>query len=427
MKIFEVSKIKDYLEYLRFVLLHCVQFIWYDASLAVSSSNEKKVFANFNTGKLPLTNSELIKAIFMNPAYFGEEISGINKIKDRQINISESWDRMETLLNDPEFWAFVPHPNQYHSLMNDKVTEKYEETRIDVIFDFLVRKKFISQSSFINDEYSTFIAIEKWILEKIEGKENKRETMDECWNEIKKIFSYLQELYEDKENNGKLYNLLGVYIYISNLRKPDGTYYVSLKSNNVVYNVESDIYLEIFDFLCEVSQTPRDRRIVKVKKKLKDMIFGTCDVQKNIISIRCYGTDDDKITLSLLLFNILKLNQSDGAGNRFKFSEFAKNTWQREHIFATENEGVPVEPLYRQSILQGITQALEDFDDVKMLKENPYIKYWNFIERGDEFSFPNKDEDVWKGDFERKIKFLKASSEILLRYELLDNSKKLLI
>ena len=418
-EIFEKDEITEYYKYLQFVLLNCVQFIWYDASEAVQSSNEQKVFANFNTGKLPLTNAELIKAIFMNPANFGEVTSKENKIKDRQIIISEKWDAIETALHDSDFWAFVPHPNQYDFNLADRSAGKYDETRIDVIFDFLVRKNNIAQPYSSTDEYATFIAIDKWISDKLKGNENKRDIMDDCWNEVQRIFSSLRELFEDKSNAGKLYNLIGAYIYASNLRKDDGLFYTSVRSNNMVYMAKKDKYLEVFDFLNALSQAPRNRRVIQLNRKLKEMIFGNSEIGEFIRSIRYSDNDNDKISACLLVYNILKLNQSNGAGSRFNFLQFAKKTWQREHIFAAQNEGVLNNYLFRKAILEDLLAGIEHFNDEDGIKNNSYIKYHNYCDRGDESKFPEKSTDESIEAYINKnsdVKFLKEAHEMLLRY-----------
>lgn len=433
-EIFEKNVITEYYKYLQFVLLNCVQFIWYDASVAVQGSNEQKVFANFNTGKLPLTNAELIKAIFMNPANFGEVISKENKIKDRQITISEKWDAIETALHDSDFWAFVPHPNQYDFSIVDRSSGKYDETRIDVIFDFLVRKNNIAQPYSSTDEYATFIAIDKWISDKIKGKENKREIMDDCWNEVQRIFSSLRELFEDKSNAGKLYNLIGAYIYASNLRKDDGIFYTSVRSNNMVYMTKTDKYLEVFDFLNALSQAPRNRRIIQLYRKLKEMIFDTSEIGEFIRHIRYSDNDNDKISACLLVYNILKLNQSNGVGSRFNFLQFAKKTWQREHIFATQNEGVLKNDLFRKAILENLLVGIEHFNDEDGIKNNSYIKYHNYRDRGDELKFPEKSTDESIEAYINKnsdVRFIKEAEEMLLRYhyikkaEIFSNPEKL--
>lgn len=423
------SLLLSYYEYLQFVLLHCVQFIWYDASNAVINSNEQKVFANFNTGKLALTNAELIKALFMNPANFGEAMCNSNIIKDRQIIISEAWNMMETKLHDSKFWTFIPHPNQYNFNLKNHTSTKYDETRIDILFDFFVRKKqIIVDETCQFDEYTTFIAINKWITNKISTTQNKREVMDECWYEIKRIFSSLLELYEDKENNGRLYNLLSVYIYAKNLIKADGNFYASIRNNNVVYNAFNISYLEVFDFLDAVSQKPRNEREKYVLKELKQLIFGNANISEFIRMIRYNESEKDKISICLLLYNVLKLNEAKGTGSRFNFLEFANNTWQREHIFAIQNEGVPQNDSFRKSILEMLLENIQSFDTIEGIKNNAYIQYSNYLNSGDVlgFSLDKESEPEEYLNKDNSVKFLKEAQQIQLRYHYIDVARHLI-
>ena len=75
-------------------LLTGVQFIWYPIP---ENKKEHEFFKNLNIGKIPLTNAELIKALFLNPTQ--EEIT--NSL------IADEYDKMERTLRDDDFWYFI--------------------------------------------------------------------------------------------------------------------------------------------------------------------------------------------------------------------------------------------------------------------------------------------------------------------------------
>lgn len=108
----EKSKFRD-------ALLNKVQFIWYESD----EEDPVKVFTRLNIGKIALTNSELIKALFLNRSNFiGTDIE---KIRLRQMEIASRWDEIETTLQNDEFRMFI-HEQRFD-----------EPTRIDFIFDLI--------------------------------------------------------------------------------------------------------------------------------------------------------------------------------------------------------------------------------------------------------------------------------------------------
>lgn len=103
----ESRLISAFATYLYKILLEKTKFIWdeIDESSADMNKKEQKIFADRNTGRLELTDSELIKSLFMNPEYYGK---GEVNLKDRQTLISEIWDIYENELHNDELWKFLP-------------------------------------------------------------------------------------------------------------------------------------------------------------------------------------------------------------------------------------------------------------------------------------------------------------------------------
>ena len=97
-----------------------IEFIWYEVEK--SENDEVKIFARLNSGKIPLTNAELIKALFLNVRNFPRECSE-NEIIAKQIEISKEWDEIEYTLQDDEFFKFL--------------TKNDYPTRIELLFEIL--------------------------------------------------------------------------------------------------------------------------------------------------------------------------------------------------------------------------------------------------------------------------------------------------
>ncbi len=149
-----------------------VRVIWYEIP---ESDNEIEVFTRINSGKIPLTNAELIKALFLNSKNFTNEDKNI-----RQIEISKEWDEIEYTLQNDELWSFIS-------------SEKDYPTRIEIIFELLV-------DSHSNDKYATYRDFAE------------QDNIVDIWStnsdNIKKIFLSFKYWFE----NRKLYHLIGFLI-----------------------------------------------------------------------------------------------------------------------------------------------------------------------------------------------------------------------
>jgi len=140
-----------------------VKVIWYEVPDTESSID---LFTRLNIGKIPLTSSELVKALFLK-----EESE--NMI--RQEELSLEWDNMEKELHNDEFWGF---------LTNSK-TDKYP-TRIDLVMDLISRKTETDKET-----YRTFFYFDN------EYKNGK--SLEEIWDEIQHNFLTLKEWFSDHE------------------------------------------------------------------------------------------------------------------------------------------------------------------------------------------------------------------------------------
>ncbi|GAA0753454.1 DUF262 domain-containing protein [Clostridium sartagoforme] len=358
----ENQKVKEaYKEYLDNILCWNTRFIWYE----VVGDNPQKIFANFNTGKIELTNAELIKALFMNPSNY----DSIN-IQDKQIVISEKWDEIENELHSPDFWAFVPHRGQY------EVNDSLYSTRIDIIFDFFIMENWIFKNNKSIDDYIQykkqhssdkylFNEIDNWIKEELsKNNTRKNEVMDNCWAKIRKVFLGLKELYltDGRSNNkNKIYNLAGLYI---NLRNKNGCVDTYIDSE--------EEYLKIYYVLSQILQKPRNIREKELLMSIKKVLKIDTGIEKHIKTIRYNDGDASNIVRLLLTYNIAILNNSGGIGERFNFLANAQNKWQREHIFASNTDENKTESI-------GLNRIDERKAALKILSTNEYLDYVNFV------------------------------------------------
>ncbi|MCI5140163.1 MAG: DUF262 domain-containing protein [Candidatus Electrothrix sp. ATG1] len=154
------------------------KIIWYESN----ESDPIAIFTRINIGKIPLTNAELIKALFLNSSNFDKKNQ--EKIYLKQLEISTEWDNIEHELQNDMFWYFISGDN---SLVN----------RIEFIFNLM------NKDNDENDNYSTF----RFFNKKFNNKNKKN--IETNWIEIKRIYQRLKEWFSERE----LYHKIGFLIH----------------------------------------------------------------------------------------------------------------------------------------------------------------------------------------------------------------------
>lgn len=155
----------------------CVRIIWYEVP---DTENSIDLFTRLNIGKIPLTSSELVKALFLK-----EESE--NAI--RQEELSLEWDNMEKELHNGDFWGFLTNSE----------TDKYP-TRIDLVLDLISVKTEADK-----EVYRTFFHFD--------SEHKKGKSLENIWDEIQHTFLTLKEWFSDHE----FYHKIG-YLIASNSR-----------------------------------------------------------------------------------------------------------------------------------------------------------------------------------------------------------------
>ena len=160
--------------------------IWYESS----EDDAIAIFTRINIGKIPLTNAELIKALFLNSSNFDKNKD--DKIRLKQLEISSEWDNIEQSLQNNRFWYFLNGRN-------------ITTNRIEFIFDL------INDEKDATDNYSTFRFFNKKFIKK------SQKTIEEHWLEVKKYFQRFQEWFEERD----LYHKIGYLIAIESITISD--------------------------------------------------------------------------------------------------------------------------------------------------------------------------------------------------------------
>lgn len=217
-----------------------VKVIWYEDA----AEDEIALFTRLNIGRIPLTNAELIKAMFLCRDKSVDE--------RRQNEIAMLWDDIENQLGNKDFWSFMTNEDQ----------GKYP-TKIDLLFEIVARK--LGKYADFGDRhsYDTYFIFDKLAKEM---------PKNELWDCVWETFLQLREWYDSPA----IYNKIGFL---------------------VVCGFGMDTFIGLAD-KCETKKLFDE----EVEKLISSRISST----KNYSELR-YGQDRDLISHILLLFNIRSL------------------------------------------------------------------------------------------------------------------------
>ena len=160
-----------------------VKVIWYEVNNVGKSSKDEiedstELFTRLNIGKIPLTNAELVKALFLSKDSKDITI-------EKQLEIATSWDIIERELQDRDLWAF---------LTNEPAT-KYA-TRIEIIFNLMANKKEQDKEQF----FTFFYFIDQM----------KSDSKLKVWKNIQEYYLILKEWFDKRD----IYHKVGYLVAI---------------------------------------------------------------------------------------------------------------------------------------------------------------------------------------------------------------------
>ena len=335
--------------------------------------DEAKTFQNINQGRIPLSCSELIKALFLghifeshkndNNCRFAYSSDGyglfipIDPIKERQSLtrlqniIAKEWDDIETVLMHDEFYSFVC-PEKDRSI-----------NRMDFLFEVVCG----------NEKYKKYKTDDPFnaIYERIKDdkKSNIVDTISHCWNEVVKCFNRMQKLYYDFD----AYHLVGFCICED-------------------IGISEDFY----KYCNEDEKLNEFKTAIRVKIKGKVLSdLKTDDLDEESIEKLQYKDSKNQIKEILLLHNLQSYSDEK---LRFPFNLYdgGKN-YDIEHIHATAEEKADKKSRYEwfknnyNSAIKRKIEKLKDSDDLKAL----FVPFENAY-KGNNLDEFKKDEEFNK-------------------------------
>ena len=263
---------------------HNVKVIWFQLS---ERDNPVEAFTRLNVGKIPLTNDELIRALFLRRGAVAE--SGV---ESPQLRIAYEWDQLEKALQSDAFWYFL----------SNEVGP--EQNRIGFLFELVARADGLPVEA-EHDSYGIFYAYNQKLKEAGSTPEGE-------WLKIKQAFMMLEEWFEDRT----LYHITGFLIQqgvgIAALRE--------MSEESTKSQFEQKLRQEVFRRVIGegiLSEVTKEDLTERVREKLEGVE---------------YGTHSSTIRSLLLLFNVATLLENNRSNLRFQFDSFKRENWDIEHV-----------------------------------------------------------------------------------------------
>ena len=318
-----------------------ISIIWNEIEPIGNEESEKTKyvidrFSNLNANKIPLTESELIKA------YFIDRLP-----RERVQEFSLKWEEMERGFNNEEFWWFIS-------------SGKDEETRMDILFRIYLN---VEETTDANGQH---------ILSRLfrDGLTDDRSTFVE-WRQIVQIYETLCDWYNDYY----YYHAIGAIIAIENADASS-----IINSLFVEYNRSSKkAFKEILKRKIRTESTLSipflsDKENWGIDQPGEILLEGSDN--KEISYVR----NKNLVKPILLLFNIsLLLNayniNSENAAERFSFKIYKnkKNPIEIEHINPQHLEGKKADgtgytPAEKKAWALSTIEIIEDKSEKDILK-----------------------------------------------------------
>ena len=286
-------------------LLSKTKVIWYEVTGEIDSI---ELFTRINSNKIPLTEAELIKALFL--------IALTDTSTQREWVVAQQWDKIENELEEDEFWYFI-------------TANIPPATPIDYIFSL---SEVVKKQENYQGEYPIFNAY----YNAYKNAENKKQWVETQWNEVRNNFLTLKEWFKDFE----YYHLVGALIHLG-------------------YNINT-----IFDLKLQSNSKTAFKEALKAEFAKIIGSFGN-----NLENVYYNSGKERK---ALLLFNIISILQSEEKAYRFPFNKFKTMNWYIEHIhaIATDTNNKDVQKAWLRENKEYISGTLrKKIEDILSPKE----------------------------------------------------------
>lgn len=260
-----------------------VRFIWYE----LRENDAVAAFTRLNVGKIPLTDEELIRALFL------RNLSGAPLAESAfQHRLALEWDRIETALQSPGFWGFLSSQ------------KPPEGTRIRLLLDLCAPEGAAET--------------DRGIFQHFEAKlrQASPEALRAEWREIFSRFEQLEEWHDDPIT----YHLVGALATV-----------VSNDATGLLRGLLTDASVQIKPVF-----------VAGLLTKIRSRLMRDEETVSEFVEKLDYHENGKLIRPTLALFNIAKLLGSKGVQTRFPFHFYndPEKGWDIEHVQSQARDGL---------------------------------------------------------------------------------------
>lgn len=339
------------------------QVLWYELSEDADAIAE---FRNINTGKIYLTDAELIKALFLKTEH--------TELQERiQLQRAMEWEHIENTLHDDTFWYFlnrkgVDIPNRidfiFRLIYKTRGLEDLDEQEIEA--KLAERTKELEKKNVIFNFYYD-------MFDGLSGDDLKDKIQTE-WDNINDVFHILEDWYEDCVS----YNLIGM---------------VSQSNDDLLPNC----YIH---FMKMDPDQPREEFKTWLQGLIRQQLEGV-KVEEGQIQLS-YG--DPRVFYLLLLLNVNHLNrqalnspsQNGDMGQiyKFPFAVLTTQKWDIEHIDSYTTNGlkeIAVQKQWVETAMADLHNTLEP-EDLHTIED--YMEKEQWMDAIKEFRRINEEEEA---------------------------------
>lgn len=266
-----------------------------------TGDNPIEVFLRLNSGKISLTDSELVKALLLQKDLYEDE--QIDRIAPYLDTIAKEWHDIEVALNDDKLWAFIS-PNK-----------DYPDSRIELLLEQVAQNEL--REYFQGDTESQIREIWArrkspcfYALDLVMHRDTRESDIRRIWEQVVSVFECIKEWYSDHE----LYHFIG--------------YQSAISTDNHLRN------LLLLSESCGMSEFK-----VKLKEKIGDSV-KSIDIEN-----LTYKSNKKECINVLLLHNVHTCILGGKEEARFPFDLYMstkkKERWSLEHIHAQQSDVFP--------------------------------------------------------------------------------------
>lgn len=326
-----------------------IQVLWYE----LAENNEKnsiREFQKINTGKIRLTDAELIKGLFLLQRNFDE---GSKYIK--QSTLALEWEFIENTLHANNFWYFLQKKG--YDMPN----------RIDLLFTLIYKKHRLAGTP--EEEWNERIkdidkdiadtrksVVFRYYYDMFEGKQGDelQRAVTEAWNEVMTLFRTLDDWFSVPST----YNYIGL-----------------------LSQCGEDLSRIIMHFEDMSGHSPRKDFEIYLKNRIRYYLRNIRVDENNHIN-RQYKDHNDiyriLLTLNIHLLNIQNAKlESDSDIYKFPFDVLNTQNWDIEHIDSHHTNALKRE----EDKIEWINTAKDDLADT--LTEDEIRQIDSFVEEKD--------------------------------------------